>query len=79
MATGVGESVEAAEVLYLRCGPRYSRQKMGCLRLSWSISEKIMVEGDECARCFLCLSFLHSKFKLPIQKVETFELFDPLE
>jgi hypothetical protein len=29
MATGVGEKVEAAEGLYLSCGPRYSRQKMG--------------------------------------------------
>ena len=29
MATGVGEKVEAAEGLYLSCGPRYSRRKMG--------------------------------------------------
>jgi hypothetical protein len=29
MAAGVGERVEAAEGLYLSCGPRYSRRKMG--------------------------------------------------
>ena len=29
MAMGVGERVEAAEGLYLSCGPRYSRRKMG--------------------------------------------------
>ena len=46
MAAGMGERVEAAEGLYLSCGPRYSRRKMGCRRSSWSISEKIMVEGD---------------------------------
>jgi hypothetical protein len=30
MAKSVGEMVEAAEGLYLGCGPRYSRQKRGC-------------------------------------------------
>jgi hypothetical protein len=30
MATGAGERVDAAErFLYLSCGPRYSRRKMG--------------------------------------------------
>jgi hypothetical protein len=29
MATGAGERVDAAEGLYLSCGPSYSRQKMG--------------------------------------------------
>ena len=59
MATGVREKVEAAEGLYLSCRPRYSRRKMGVdVHSSWSISEKIMVEGDGCARCFLCLSLL---------------------
>jgi hypothetical protein len=47
MATGAGGRVEAAEGLYLSCRPRYSRQKMGVdVHSSWSISEKIMVEGD---------------------------------
>jgi hypothetical protein len=29
MSMGVGERVEAAEGLYLSCGPRYSHRKMG--------------------------------------------------